>query len=128
MFPTTDYTNKLTDIYNPFSLLKTFAKNRLDDYWFASGTPSYLMRLLANTNEDVMQYTGQYFDKSTFLDYKADTAMPLPMIFQSGYLTIKDVDMEFNTYLLDFPNREVREGLSILLHCLHGEAALGGPC
>ena len=78
------FCDKLTDIYNPFSLLNTFAKNRPDDYWFASGTPSYLMRLLAHTSEDVMQYTGRYYDRRTFIDYKADTAMPLPIIFQSG--------------------------------------------
>ena len=109
------FSDKLTDIYNPFSLLNTFAKTKPDDYWFSSGTPSFLMRLLAHTSEDVMQYTGRYYDRRTFIDYKADTAMPLPMIFQSGYLTIKDVDRDFNTYLLDFPNREVREGLVTLL-------------
>ena len=109
------FSDKLTDIYNPFSLLNTFAKTRPDDYWFSSGTPSFLMRLLAKSNEDVMQYTGQYFDRKMFIDYKADVAMPLPMIFQSGYLTIKDVDREFDTYLLDFPNREVREGMTTLL-------------
>ncbi len=109
------FSKKLTDIYNPFSLIKTFAKNDISNYWFASGTPSYLMRLLAKCDESVMQYTGQWYDEDTFINYKADTAMPLPIIFQSGYLTIKDVDREFNTYLLDFPNREVREGLTTLL-------------
>ena len=62
-----------------------------------------------------MRYTGQYFDRQTFIDYKADAATPLPIIFQSGYLTIKAVDRRFNTYLLDFPNQEVREGLVTLL-------------
>lgn len=109
------FSDRLTDIYNPFSLLNTFAKNKPDSYWFSSGTPSLLMRLLANTNEDVMRYTGQYFDRQNFIDYKADTATPLPIIFQSGYLTIKAVDRRFNTYLLDFPNQEVREGLATLL-------------
>ena len=109
------FCDRLTDIYNPFSLLNAFAKNWPDDYWFSSGTPSYLMRLLSKCNEDVMKYTGQYYDKKTFIDYKADTAMPLPMIFQSGYLTMKAVNRRFNTYLLDFPNREVREGLTTLL-------------
>jgi len=96
-------------------MLNTFAKNCLADYWFASGTPSFLMRLLSKCSEDVMQYTGRYYARQTFIDYKADAAMPLPMIFQSGYLTIKDVNRRFNTYLLDFPNREVREGLTTLL-------------
>ena len=109
------FSDNLTDIYNPFSLLNCFAKTRIDDYWFTSGTPSFLMRLLAHTSEDVMQYTGRYYDRRTFVDYKADTAMPLPMIFQSGYLTIKAVDRRFNRYLLDYPNREVREGLATLL-------------
>ena len=109
------FCDKLTDIYNPFSLLNVFAKMRLDDYWFSSGTPSFLMRLLSKCNENVMEYTGRYYDRRMFIDYKADTAMPLPMIFQSGYLTIKDVDRRFNTYLLDFPNQEVREGLTTLL-------------
>jgi hypothetical protein len=109
------FSKKLNDIYNPFSLLKTFAKNDINDYWFVSGTPSFLMRLLANCSEDVMQYTGKYYDEDTFINYKADAAKPLPMIFQSGYLTIKAVDREFNTYLLDFPNNEVRRGMVTLL-------------
>ena len=115
MFDGYHFSKKLTDIYNPFSLLKTFAKNEVKNYWFTSGTPSFLMRLLSKCSEDVMKYTGQYYAEDTFINYKADTAMPLPMIFQSGYLTIKDVDRDFNTYLLDFPNREVREGLVTLL-------------
>lgn len=109
------FSKRLIDVYNPFSIINAFANNSLESYWFRSGTPSFLMRLLANTQENVMQYTGQYFGEDMFLNYKADTAMPLPMIFQSGYLTIKDVDREFNTYLLDFPNQEVREGLTTLL-------------
>ena len=73
------------------------------------------MRLLSKCNENVMQFTGKYYDEDMFINYKADTALPLPMIFQSGYLTINDVDREFNTYQLDFPNAEVREGLATLL-------------
>lgn len=102
-------------MYNPFSILNVFADLRVKDYWFQSGTPSFLMRLLSRCSEDVMQYTGRYYDEDTFINYKADTAMPLPMIFQSGYLTIKDVDKDFNTYLLDFPNNEVRKGMTTLL-------------
>ena len=109
------FSQKLRDVYNPFSIINAFADLRIKDYWFTSGTPSFLMRLLSKCNEDVMQYTGRYFSEDTFINYKADTAMPLPMIFQSGYLTIKAVDRRFNTYLLDFPNREVREGMTALL-------------
>ena len=109
------FSSRMIDVYNPFSLLNAFANNMMDDYWFASGTPSYIVRLLGKTQEDVMTYTGQYYKKRFFIDYKADTAMPLPMIFQAGYLTIKDFDRDFNTYFLDFPNNEVREGLVTLL-------------
>ena len=86
------FSHKLTDIYNPFSLLNAFATQRVDDYWFRSGTPSYLVRLLNHTNEDLDELTGKYYDPSEFVDYKADVERPLPMIYQSGYLTIKDCD------------------------------------
>ena len=109
------FSRKMTDIYNPFSIINCFANNAVGSYWFRSGTPSFLMRLLANTQEEVMQYTNQRFKEQMFIDYKADREMPLPMIFQSGYLTIKEVDTRFGTYLLDFPNREVREGMVTLL-------------
>ncbi len=115
MFDGYHFSKKLTDIYNPFSIINTFAKNDIRSYWFKSGTPSYIVRLLNRCKEDVMKYTGRYYQEQMFIDYKADVEMPLPMIFQGGYLTIKDVDREFNTYLLDFPNREVREGFVTLL-------------
>ena len=62
-----------------------------------------------------MNYTGHYFPEQMFVDYKADTAKPLPMFFQAGYLTIKGVDRRFNTYLLDYPNNEVKAGMITLL-------------
>lgn len=100
----------LIDIYNPFSILNAFSSQKVDDYWFRSGTPTYLIRLLNHAHENLNELTGKYYDPSEFIDYKADVEMPLPMIFQSGYLTIKDWDMEMNTYLLDFPNNEVKKG------------------
>ena len=109
------FSDNLTDIYNPFSLLNAFAAQRVDDYWFRSGTPSYLIRLLNHTNEDLDKLTGKYYDPSEFVDYKADVEMPLPMIYQSGYLTIKDCDISMNTFLLDFPNNEVRKGFVTLV-------------
>jgi hypothetical protein len=62
-----------------------------------------------------MQYTGRYYEEKMFIDYKADKEMPLPMIFQAGYLTIKNYRRDFNTFLLDFPNLEVKQGLITLL-------------
>ena len=109
------FSERFIDIYNPFSIINCFANNRIGDYWFASGTPSYLVRLAANSQEDMMQYTGRYYPRQMFVDYKADRAMPLPMIFQGGYLTIKDYNRRLQTYKLDFPNNEVKQGFVTLL-------------
>jgi hypothetical protein len=109
------FSDELTDIYNPFSLLNAFASQRVDDYWFRSGTPTYLIRLLSHTQENLNELTGRYYDPSEFVDYKADVEKPLPMIYQSGYLTIKDCDLSMNTFLLDFPNNEVRKGFVTLV-------------
>ena len=109
------FSKRMKDVYNPFSILNTFAKLDMRDYWFSSGTPSYMVRLLSKSQEEVMTYTGRFYSEQQFVDYKADTEMPLPMFFQSGYLTIKDVDQEFNTYLLDYPNNEVKQGMITLL-------------
>ncbi|MCF2553454.1 AAA family ATPase, partial [Bacteroides caecigallinarum] len=109
------FSRKMTDIYNPFSLLNALDSKSLEDYWFRSGTPTYLIRLLNHFNENVNELTGKYYSPSEFIDYKADVERPLPMIFQSGYLTIKDYDMDFNTFLLDFPNNEVKNGFLTLV-------------
>lgn len=109
------FSDLLTDIYNPFSLLNAFASLRIDDYWFRSGTPSYLVRLLSHTKENLNELTGRYYLPQQFVDYKADVEKPLPMIYQSGYLTIKDYNMQRNTFLLDFPNEEVKSGFITVL-------------
>ena len=109
------FSDEMVDIYNPFSILNAFAKQRIADYWFATGTPTYLIRLLNHSQENLNELTGKFYDPSQFIDYKADVEKPLPMIFQSGYLTIKDVDLDMNTFLLDFPNNEVKKGFVTLV-------------
>ncbi len=104
------FSDLMTDIYNPFSLLNAFSKRRIMDFWFSSGTPTYLIRLLSHFNENMNELTGKYYGMEEFVDYKADVEKPLPMIYQSGYLTIKDYNIDFNTFLLDFPNNEVKNG------------------
>ena len=104
------FSDNLTGVYNPFSLLNTFSMLQLRDYWFASGTPTYLVRLLNHTQEDLNELTGRYYRPEEFVDYKADVEKPLPMIYQSGYLTIKDYNLRRGTFLLDFPNNEVKNG------------------
>ena len=109
------FSKRLTDIYNPFSLLNAMDSLSLDDYWFRSGTPTYLIRLLSHFDENLNELTNKYYSPEEFIDYKADVEKPLPMIYQSGYLTVKDYDKEFNTFLLDFPNNEVKNGFLTML-------------
>lgn len=109
------FSDRLTDVYNPFSLLNALDSRRIYDYWFRSGTPTYLIRLLAHFNENINELTGKYYRPEEFVDYKADVERPLPMIFQSGYLTIKNYNFQFNTFLLDFPNNEVKNGFLTML-------------
>ena len=104
------FSKRKTDIFNPFSLLNALSVRDIQDYWFRTGTPSYLVRLLHHTDENLNELTGKYYDTSDFIDYRADVERPLPMIYQSGYLTIKDYNAEFENYTLGFPNREVEQG------------------
>ena len=78
------FSKNMTDIYNPFSLLNAFATLEISDYWFKSGTPSYLIRLLSHSDENMNDITGKYYAPKEFIDYKADVEQPLPMIYQSG--------------------------------------------
>ena len=109
------FSNGMTDIYNPFSLLNAFADDNIRDYWFASGTPSYLMRLLAHSNEDIQGIIARSYEAQEFVDYRATVEAPVPMIYQSGYLTIKGYNREDDEYKLDFPNHEVASGFLTLL-------------
>ena len=96
-------------IYNPFSLLNTFAKGRYGSYWFETGTPTYLVELLKKSDYDLEQMSREETDTET-LDSIFTGDNPIPVIYQSGYLTIKKYDRRFGLYTLGFPNREVEEG------------------
>ena len=109
------FSENMVDIFNPFSLLNAFSHLNLGGYWFKSGTPTYLVRLLNHFDENMDELTGKYYSVPQFDDYKADVERPLPMIYQSGYLTIKGYDQDTESFLLDIPNNEVREGLLTIL-------------
>lgn len=109
------FSKHMTDIFNPFSILNAFSQMDLGNYWFKSGTPTYLVRLLSHFDQNLNELIGKYYATSQFDDYKADMEMPLPMIYQSGYLTIKGYDRDTASYMLDIPNNEVSEGLLTLL-------------
>lgn len=97
-------------IYNPFSLLNTFKYMRLSDYWFETGTPTYLMELLKRTNYDLYDMANTETDADVLNSIDSASNNPIPVIYQSGYLTIKDYEPEFKIYRLGFPNQEVEEG------------------
>ena len=109
------FSKNMTDVYNPFSLLNAFATLDISDFWFKSGTPTYLIRLLSHADENMDEITGRYYSAEEFIDYKATVEQPLPMIYQSGYLTIKDFNLRRNVFLLDYPNNEVKKGFLSLV-------------
>ena len=98
-------------IFNPFSLLNVFQKQKFGDFWFQTGTPTYLVNLLQQSDYDLrLLVDGMEVAAPAFSEYRAEASNPLPMIYQSGYLTIKDYDKEVSLYTLGFPNDEVRYG------------------
>ena len=103
-------------VFNPFSVLNACKSKILDNFWFQTGTPTYLANLLKKSDYDLrLLIEGVEVTASAFFEYRAEVKNPLPMIYQSGYLTIKDYDKYTHSYLLDFPNDEVRRGFLSLL-------------
>jgi hypothetical protein len=98
------------DIYNPYSLLNAFADDRLDNYWFVSGTPTFLIRQMQHFRTDIMSLDKLVAPSSAFDQPTENMPDALPLLYQSGYLTIKDYDQEVEAYTLAIPNQEVRIG------------------
>lgn len=99
-----------TPMYNPFSVLNALQKRAFGNYWFSSGTPTFLVEMLQKTDFDLREMDGIEVGAFTLSDDRADINNPVPMIYQSGYLTIKEYDREFQLYKLGFPNEEVKYG------------------
>ena len=99
------------DIYNPFSLLKCFNHRKIAHYWFDSGTPTFLIRQMQHFRTNITILNRIEVDASSF-DCPSETmTTALPLLYQSGYVTIKEYDRETDTYMLAIPNKEVRVGL-----------------
>ena len=111
------FTHDVEGVYNPFCLLKCFYTQDFGSYWFESGTPSFLVKTLQNQPLSLANLiNGRKAKEDHFKNYDPDSKNMLPVIYQSGYLTIKGFDKTRRTYTLDFPNREIEEGfLDILL-------------
>ena len=98
-------------MYNPFSLLSTFRSRKFKEYWFETGTPTLLVNVMKQTSFDVTTLSDQVEVSVEDLGGMQDIInRPIPLFFQTGYLTIKDYDEEFNIYTLGFPNDEVKNG------------------
>ena len=105
------FASESPDIFNPFSLLNAMANNNLDYYWFASGTPTYLIEMLNKFQVMPSEIGGGEADKSEFDAPTEKMTTIMPLLYQSGYITIKGYDPETDLYLLDIPNKEIRVGL-----------------
>ena len=99
-------------IYNPFSVINALSKRTLSAFWFATGTPTFLVRRLKNMHFDVRQFAEHtiYADEVLLSDYRADNPDIVPLLYQTGYLTIVGAESEVGPYILDFPNEEVKLG------------------
>lgn len=97
-------------MYNPFSILNTLAKKEFSDYWFETGTPSFLVYLLKHSNYRLDRITEEQVSGDLLNSIDSMSCNPIPVIYQSGYLTIKGYDERFGIYRLGFPNKEVETG------------------
>ena len=99
-------------VYNPYSLLSAFFSGELGSFWFETGTPTFLIQQLRRNQFDVRSFTDKtlYADESTLKDYTGDSLDPIPLLYQTGYLTIVDYDDKRRRYTLGFPNEEVKYG------------------
>jgi hypothetical protein len=104
------FRHNMEGLYNPFSVLNALDSVEFGSYWFSTGTPTFLVQLLKETDYDLRNLEGIKLPVNQFADYRADADYPIPMIYQSGYLTIKGYDKEFQSYTLGFPNEEVKYG------------------
>ena len=104
------FTHNSIGMYNPFSLLNAFKRKEFGSYWFETGTPTYLVKLLKKHHYNLERMAHEETDAQVLNSIDSESTNPIPVIYQSGYLTIKGYDERFGMYRLGFPNREVEEG------------------
>lgn len=104
------FTANCPDLYNPFSLFSAFEKHEIGNYWFATGTPTFLIEALRDSDTYLPDLLHSEADTTELADIDSYQDSPISILFQTGYLTIKGFDKDFNTYHLGLPNREVSEG------------------
>ena len=109
------FSEQSEDVFNPFSLIRALNGQKMESYWFGSGTPSYLIKSLQKYHVNVTDIEQADIGVDDFDVSPEQMTTALPLLYQSGYLTIKDYDPVFQTYKLGYPNREVKIGM---LRCL----------
>ena len=114
-------------MYNPFSLLNTFASNKFREYWFETGTPTLLVKVMQKTSYDITTLSDGEADSTLLSTINTVFDNPIPLLFQTGYLTITGYDEEYGLYRLGFPNREVKTGFLnfIFQYYIPGEQVSG---
>ena len=110
------FSEKKTDIYNPYSLLNAFNSQKISSYWFGTATPTFLTKIIRRYKMDMEDLSNIQCTTSTFDQPVEHVSDPIPVLYQSGYLTIKDYQRFGDVYTLDFPNREVRQGFADSLY------------
>ena len=117
---------KSPGIYNPFSLLNTFNANEFRMYWFETGTPTFLVRYLKQGNYNLDNIAKNDVSVETLTGANYVSPAPITLMYQAGYLTIKDYNPDFFTYNLDYPNEEVKRGFMHSLSQLFAPALTEG--
>ena len=113
-------------LYNPFSLCIAFERKEMGDYWFESGTPTFMVRLLEQKYFSIPDLEGNVeMSSRAFEEYRINNENLAPLLFQAGYLTIKTYDKHYDTYMLGFPNDEVRYAFLDRLMSVYTSACKG---
>ncbi len=113
------------DIYNPFSLLSALSNSYLGAYWFSTGTPTFLVRMIRDMQIDLRDLEHTKIKLDNLMDASFDLRNAIPLMYQSGYLTIRNYDCRFRTVQLDYPNEEVEQGFLDMLMKMYTEDRSG---
>ena len=110
------FSAKAPGVYNPYSIVNAMSDGEFNNYWFSTGTPTFLVNMLRKFGTDISNVDGSDAASEEFDAPSEDMHSVLPLLYQSGYITIRDYDADFNIYTLGYPNREVRTGMMKALY------------
>ena len=113
------------DMYNPFSLLNALSSGYIGAYWFSTGTPTFLVRMIRDMQIDLRDLEHIEEKLNNLMDASFDLSNAIPLMYQSGYLTIRSYDRRFGTVVLDYPNEEVEQGFLDMLMKIYTQSRSG---